>query len=882
MLQKLMNKEIGRRTFIKGGAAFAAAATAVLTGLPLASCRGLQHRAGGRPDLSGGEWMPADCWHNCGGRCLLKAYMVDGIPLQVKTDDTHPDTPNNPQQRACVRGRSQVYHVLGADRLKYPMKRKNWSPLGGGDKSLRGRDEWERISWDEAIAYIAAELKHAKANYGNSSIVGAGSAFLHSAEWGGFTTISDTASWGSFAYVGVMVGTPGNGFGGANCRMDLRRSETIIMVGCNPAWSSLGNPPYNIYQAKEAGANFIYVGPTYNYSADIYNAKWIRVRPAQDITLFLAVAHTMITEDNPATNPIIDWDFLNRCTYGFDANHMPPDARVNENFRDYVLGLYDGQPKTPEWASQICGTPPEDIRFLARELRKDKRVALLWGTAPARGNDAEDFPQIALTIGAMGGHLGKPGHATGGVSHIGSSNGGPSVPRLVSAGGLGVAARPTIFLPAANAAQESIMAPEIWDAILTGRYRRTDAFRHLGIESIGERDIDIRVIWHGGNHNILNTIVGTVKGIEAHRKVDFVMTRALSLNDCAKYSDIVLPLTSMWERPGAVRNANRDAIFYSHQLMERMYEGKSDYEIDELIAHALGMSTASEMYPMNEGLQLLNSLAGCTVRNADNTGNEPLVTLTAEDLRQWGEKWGTVHISPQQGRISLPAFAQAGVFQFPRSEGDNFYHINYQAFRENPEAAPLTTATGRIEIYSQRKADVLNAMGRSVIRPYPTYRPALNGYEDSFRDWGNRIKGEYPYQMTTPHYQRRAHSIFDNVPVMREAFTSPCYLNPQDAAAKGIRDGDTVLIYSRYAKTLRPACLSERLMPGTVEISHGAWLDINEETGIDRAGSENYISAHIATGMGISGYNTQLVNFEKYSGSPLQADHLVPLRIVNI
>ena len=818
------------------------------------------------PNTIDGKWIPADCWHNCGGRCALFAYVVDGVPLQVKTDDTKSDTPNNPQQRACVRGRSQKYHILDADRLKYPMKRKHWEPLGGGDKSLRGLDEWERISWDEAISYIVDELNHAKTNYGNSSIIGSGSAFLNSDEWGGFTTISDTSSWGSFAYVSDMVGIAGRGFGGSNCRIDLRKSETIVMVGCNPAWSALGNPTYNFYQAKEAGANFIYIGPTLNYSADTFGARWIRVRPAQDITLFLAVAYTMITEDTPK-NPIIDWDFLNRCTYGFDAEHMPPDAKLNENFKDYVLGKYDKQAKTPEWATEICGTPVEDIRFLARELRKDKKVALLWGGAPARSNDVEDFPQIIITIGAMGGHLGKPGHATGGSVHTGSSNGGSAASRLVSGGDMGVPVRPTIWLPPVNATQESISAPEVWDAILTGKYKRTDTFRQLGIESIEERNIDIRVIWHGGNHNLLNTVVGGSKGIKAHRKVDFVMTRVLSMNACAQFSDIILPLTSGWERPGSIRIGNRDAIFYPQQVMNRIYDCKSDYEIDEMIAHALGMETAPKLYPMNEGIQLLNAIAGCRVRNNENTNTEPLVTITESDIKEWINKYGQpdiFEIMPQQGRITLQEFSEAGMFQLERHENDNYHHVHYQDFRENPKANPLTSATGKIEIYCQRKADVLNAMGRSVIKPYPTYRPALNGYEDSFADWENRKKGPYPYQMTTPHYQRRAHTIFDNVDIMQEAFTSPCYLNPKDAAEKGIKDGDVLLIYNEHAKTLRPACLSERLMPGTIEISHGSWTAVDFSDGIDHGGSANYISAPVATGMGVSGYNTQLVNFEKW------------------
>jgi len=810
-----------------------------------------------------GKWISAACWHNCGGCCVNKIYVADGVPVRQKTDDTRADTPDNPQQRACAKGRAQIAHILGADRLKYPMKRKNWKPLSGGDKSLRGRDEWERISWDEAISYIAAELKHAKENYGNSSIVGTGSAFLNSKEWGGFTTLNDTSSFGSFAFVSTIIGLPQNGFNAAaNCRMDLRRSETIIMVGSNPAWSSMGNPTYNFYQAKEAGAKFIYVGPTYNFSADIFEAKWIPVRPATDVMLFLAVAYTMITEDDRINNPIIDWDFLYKCTVGFDSTNMPKDAKLDENFHDYVLGKYDGIPKTPEWASEITGTPVEDIVYLARELRKEKRVALLWGMAPSRSNDAEDFPQIIMTVGAMGGHMGKPGHATGSAAHNASGNNGA---RLAVAGSQGVPDRPSIWGPGANPAGDSIMAPDLWDAVLTGKYRRSDAFRHHGIDGIDDREIDIRVIWHGGNHNILSTFLGTKKGIEAHRKVDFVMTRALSMNACAQYSDIVLPLTSMWERPGSIRFGNRDAIIFSQQVIERMYECKSDYEIDELIAKALNLKTAAKLYPMNEGMQLLNAIAGCQAKN-EHGQMKTLVTLTQDDISAWCEKWqGTTNVTPQEGMITLKEFTEKGVYQVERHENDAHYHIHYEEFVNDPDSHPLTTTvSGKFEIYCQTKADMVNAMGRSTIKPYPTYRPVLNGYVQSFVDWKNKIKGDYPFCLTTPHCQKRVHTIFDNVPIMREAFTGSFYVNPADANEKGVKNGDVVIIYSKYAKTLSKVCLSERLMPGTVELLHGAWINIDKETGVDHAGADNYITAPVTTGVGVSGYNTQLVNFEKY------------------
>lgn len=149
---------ISRRTFIQLGSAAAAIAT-----LPIG--RGLRAetvtgQASASPDKVG-VWKPAACWHNCGGRCLSKALVVGGVVERQKTDDTHTDSPNNPQQRGCLRGRSQRKQVFGLDRVRYPMKRKNWAP-GGGDKSLRGRDQWVRISWDEALDIVASETKRIK------------------------------------------------------------------------------------------------------------------------------------------------------------------------------------------------------------------------------------------------------------------------------------------------------------------------------------------------------------------------------------------------------------------------------------------------------------------------------------------------------------------------------------------------------------------------------------------------------------------------------------------------------------------------------------------------------------------------------------------------
>ena len=104
-----------------------------------------------------------------------------------------------PQHRGCLRGRSQRKQVFGADRLKYPMKRKHWEPLTGGDKSLRGKDEWERITWDEALDYVAAELKNVIERYGNAAILGDGEVAGFLNRIGGFTSMWGTHSFGAYS-----------------------------------------------------------------------------------------------------------------------------------------------------------------------------------------------------------------------------------------------------------------------------------------------------------------------------------------------------------------------------------------------------------------------------------------------------------------------------------------------------------------------------------------------------------------------------------------------------------------------------------------------------------------------------------------------------------
>ena len=349
-------------------------------------------------DIVSGEWKTAACWHNCGGRCLNKVLVQDGVVVRQKTDDTHEDSPDYPQQRGCLRGRSQRKQVFAEDRIKYPLKRAGWS-LDAPNGELRGKDEWERVSWDEALDLVAQGLTRAKEQYGNRSILllkGWNPEMTRTmGAFGGFTNFWDTNSYGSWSKTPFVIGFHHDNMQDQtiNDRYDLRNCETIVMMAMNPAWSAAGSQMWNYWQAKAAGAKFIVVDPMYSETAATLDAEWIPIRPATDAALFIGCAYHMIEND------LQDQAFLDTYTVGFDADHMSEGADPKDNFKDYVLGTYDGVPKTPEWASEICGVEPEVIRSLATDMATIKPAAIFSCSAVTRGFRGEQAAQAFFTVG---------------------------------------------------------------------------------------------------------------------------------------------------------------------------------------------------------------------------------------------------------------------------------------------------------------------------------------------------------------------------------------------------------------------------------------------------------------------------------------------------
>ena len=859
---------LSRRNFVKASAAAAAAvaatglagcSNAVEAGDDLADTGAMETVSSDGRDVITGEWKTAACWHNCGGRCVNKALVRDGVVVRQKTDDAQEDSADAPQQRSCSRGHSQRMQVFGADRLKYPMKRKNWSP-DAPHGELRGKDEWERISWDEAFKYVADELKKAYETYGPRSVLALGGdrAMRPLNALGGAVSITDTSSFGVYSTDLTMLGIDGNDYRVANDRFDMENSDYIVLQGANPFWSGHGHVNRHFMELKKQGKQYIVIGPDANVTCQALGARWIPVRSGTDVAFLMGVAYEMLKLDEDKGG-VVDWDFLDTYTVGFDDEHMPEGAK-GENLKGYLLGDYDKTPKTAEWASEICGTPVEDIRWYAEILGKDNAVCLLHGYAPARCTGAEDLPQMFLSLAAMGGHIGKPGHCCGSTTEYAHGNGGPM---LITPGDGGLPAQDTMVV------DDAIPAPVAWQSILDKKYIY-NGVRYAFMAPAEERDIDIHVVFNEASGG-MQTTPDIMKGIEALRSVDFVFTNAYVLKTQALYSDIVLPCTTEWETPGGMPGAgDREYVFVYNQVIDPLYEAKTDQEIGRGIAEALGMNP-DELYPLSEKQQFMNKLLGTTITQPDGETTAPLLTITQEDLDAW-ECEG----APQEGALTLAEFLEKGYWCVPRTAGDDYTFIAYQDFIADPTANPLPSATGKFELHCQAKADSINQAGfTDTFKPYPTYQAPVIGQ-------GSEVSKDYPFLCTNPHYYRRPHSSMDNVLWLREAWTQPVFLNATDAASKGVAQGDTVRVYNQFGSVLRQATLLETLMPGQVALPHGAWVDLDENEEHDRGGADNVLCGTVGSGMTVSGYNNYNVNFEKYDGEPLVPDCERPQRVIEL
>jgi len=731
---------VDRRLFLKlsGSAGAGVAAAEIFAQWPPA----------GAAAASGTRIVAVVCNHNCGGRCCLKAHIQDGVITRITTDDA-PDTAARPQLRACLKGRALRSRLRNPARLRYPMRR----------VGRRGEGQFQRISWDEAVASIAVNLRRVIERYGPASVYiqygtgDCGAISGHAAAqrlmnlMGGYLARYNDYSSACLAATAPFV----TGYRDTNSYQTLAHSKLIVLNGFNPAETIFEtNSNYYLARAREAGARIVVIDPRLTETAATFAEEWLPIKPSTDAALFVAMAHVLISED------LCRRDFLDTYCIGFDERHMPAGVPPGESFESYVLGRSDGVPKTPEWASPITGIEAGAIHRLARLYGTLHPAQLLQGLGPQRHAHGEESVRAGIALASMTGNLGVLGGGWGG---------GEGVRRLeIPIGGLPTGVNPV----------KAAIPVFLWtDAIVRG----TEMTGEDGVKN-GPLPSNIKFIFNLGSNILVNQhadVNRTVGILRDETLVEFIVLSDHFLTPSARFADIVLPADHSLERSDiGVPWSGERYIVFGNKAVEPPFECKHDYWWLSRVAEQLGIGEAFTEGKTEE--QWLEQIVG-EARARDTE------FPSYEELRQ------------------------RGIYRKDPEE-----YVAFAKEIRDPARHPFPTPSGKIEIFSKTLYD----MHRAEVPGVPHYIPAWEGPQAA-------TAARYPLQCIGPHSKRRTHSTWDEDPWMEEADPQQMWISPPDAAARGIQNGDRVRVFNDRGALLARARVTRRIRPGVVAVPQGAW-----------------------------------------------------------
>ena len=384
-------------------------------------------------------------------------------------------------------------------------------------------------------------------------------------------------------------------------------------------------------------------------------------------------------------------------------------------------------------------------------------------------------------------------------------------------------------LPGGCDAVDKIPVARIVEALENpgGAYQHNGMNRHFP---------DIRFIWWAGGANFTHH-QDTNRLIRAWQKPELVVISECFWTAAAKHADIVLPATTSFERNDLTMTGDysNQHLVPMKQVVPPRYEARNDFDV---------FAELSERWEK-----------GGYARFTD--GKSQL---------QWLETF--YNVARQRGasqQVELPPFAefwQANqLIEMPENP-DSERFIRFADFCRDPLAHPLKTASGKIEIFSQRIADY----------GYPDCPGHPMWLEPD--EWQGNAEPEQ-LQVLSAHPAHRLHSQL-NYSSLRELYAvanrEPVTIHPDDAQARGITEGDMVRVWNSRGQILAGAVISEGIKPGVICIHEGAWPDLDlTADGICKNGAVNVLTKDLPSsrlGNGCAG-NTTLAWLEKYNGPEL-------------
>lgn len=803
---------ITRRSFLKGVATTSAAS--VIGPSLLASASANAAESTGTWKVTGSHWG------------AFRAHIYAGKVQEIKPLELD----KNPTE--MLNGIKGI--IYSPSRVRYPMVRLDWLKKHKYSADTRGNNRFIRVTWDEALDLFYRELERVQKEYGPWALHAGQTGWNQTGSFnnctahmqravgmhGNFITkVGDYSTGAGQTIMPYVLGSTEVYAQGTSWSEILENSDNIILWANDPVknlqvgWNCETHESFKyLAELKEKVAkgeiNVLSVDPVKNKTQRYLENDHLYINPMTDVAFMLAVAHVLYNEN------LYDKKFIDTYCLGF------------EEFIQYVQGkTKDKVEKTPEWAAAICGVKADKIREFARMLVSG-RTQILMGWCIQRQEHGEQPYWAAAVVAAMVGQIGLPG---GGISygHHYSSIGVPST------GFAGPGGFPRNL--------DQGMKPK-WDNNDFNGYSRTipvarwiDCLLEPGKEinynggKVKLPDFKMMVIsgcnpWH--HHQDRNRMK------KAFRKLQTVVTIEFAWTATCRFSDIVLPACTQWERNDidVYGSYSNKGLIAMHRLVDPLFQSKPDFQI---------MSELTQRF-----------------------GRREEYTRGMSEM-EWIESLYNDCKKANEGKFEMPEFNEfweKSVLDF--GEGKSW--VRHADFRKDPELNPLGTPSGFIEITSRK----IGRYGYEHCQEHPMW------FEKSERSHGGPGSDKYPFWLQSCHPDKRLHSQMCESEEFRATYAvqgrEPVYINPIDAKAKGIKDGDLVRVFNGRGQLLAGAVLTDSYPRGVIRIEEGAWYGpLNEKEGaICTYGDPNTLTQDIGSSelAQATSANTCIVDFEKFTG----------------
>jgi biotin/methionine sulfoxide reductase len=699
-------------------------------------------------------------------------------------------------------------------RIARPMVRRGWLEGGPGADGGRGRDSFVPVEWPRALDLVAAELQRVYAAPGPSAVFGG------SYGWASAGRFHDAPrQLHRFLNVaGGYVRSVGSySSGAASVILPHVIGPQEAVAGNNVSWDELVAHSALVlaFGGMALKNNDVGGGGTSEHIA-LARLRAARSRGAE-FHLIGPLRDDLPSEIEAVWHPIrpgTDVALLLGLAHTLVKEGRHDRAFLDrycvgyEIFEGYLLGHGDGQPKDADWASAICGMPADEIVGLAGRAA-GRRTLITCSQSLQRAEHGEQPVWMGVVLAALLGQIGLPG---GGFAYaLGSTSNTGKPPLAVPLPTLPIERNSIAdFIPVARIADMLLHPGEVFD---------------FNGQRLTYPDIRL-VYWAGGNpfhhHQDLNRLR------DAFARPDTVIVHESAWTATARHADIVLPATITLEREDIGGSPGDPLLVAMHRAVPAYAEARDDYDIFSALAERLGI--AQRFTEGRSARQWLRHLYEPT-RSAllDRGAAAP----------EFDEFWET-------GELALRTLPWDGGI--------------VRAFRRDPVAAPLPTPSGKIEIASAKIAD----FGYSDCPGHPTWLPPAEGPNSRFS-----------LQLIANQPATRLHSQLDfGATSLKSKINGrePVRIHPQDAAARGIGDGDIVRLYNDRGACLAGAVLSEALSPGVVQLSTGAWYDPEDpssEKPMCVHGNPNVLTRDTGTSKLAQGCTGQLtvIEIERFGGA---------------